>query len=180
MYSNVSKSSDLYSPDQEYSKSKSRVSHLTRAESAFEARKYRFDLCLNARRLFFWGGGGASQILRVCTARQHVLNQQYSDLVRTIVLISFQASVLVFGNVKTAAVGGQRSGAIVVLQSRKAVQAKQTITPGFGLVHIIIGMSVLIEKSRASCPRGRCVPRFIHQLLIITGLNKLSIYMFSP
>ena len=30
----------------------------------------------------------------------------------------------------------------------------------------------LIEKSRASCPGGRS-PSFIHQLIIITGLNKL-------
>ena len=30
----------------------------------------------------------------------------------------------------------------------------------------------LIEKSRASCPGGR-FPRFIHQVIIITGLNRL-------
>ena len=29
-----------------------------------------------------------------------------------------------------------------------------------------------IEKSRASCPGGRCTPSLIHQV-IITGLNKL-------
>ena len=34
-----------------------------------------------------------------------------------------------------------------------------------------------IEKSRASCPGGRFPPRFIHQVIIITGLNKLYIYM---
>ena len=32
-----------------------------------------------------------------------------------------------------------------------------------------------IEKSRASCPGGRFPPRFIHQVIIITGLNKLYI-----
>ena len=31
----------------------------------------------------------------------------------------------------------------------------------------------LIEKSRASCPSGRFPPSFIHQVIIITGLNKL-------
>ena len=31
----------------------------------------------------------------------------------------------------------------------------------------------LIEKSRASCPGGRVPPNFIHQLITITGLNKL-------
>ena len=30
-----------------------------------------------------------------------------------------------------------------------------------------------IEKSRASCPGGRFPPSFIHQVIIITGLNKL-------
>ena len=29
----------------------------------------------------------------------------------------------------------------------------------------------LIEKSRASCPGGRFPPSFIHQVIIITGLN---------
>ena len=31
----------------------------------------------------------------------------------------------------------------------------------------------LIEKSRALCPGGRSLPSFIHQVIIITGLNKL-------
>ena len=31
----------------------------------------------------------------------------------------------------------------------------------------------LVEKSRASCPGGRFSPSFIHQIIIITGLNKL-------
>ena len=33
----------------------------------------------------------------------------------------------------------------------------------------------LIKKSRVSCPSGRFPPRFIHQVIIITGLNKLSL-----
>ena len=37
----------------------------------------------------------------------------------------------------------------------------------------------LIEKRRASCPGDRCPPSFIHQVIIIPGLND-CIYMFSP
>ena len=36
------------------------------------------------------------------------------------------------------------------------------------------------EKSRATCPSGRPAPHFIHQVIIITGLNKLYDCMFSP
>ena len=38
----------------------------------------------------------------------------------------------------------------------------------------------LIEKSRTSCPGGRFPPSFIHQVIVITGLNKLYDCMFSP
>ena len=38
----------------------------------------------------------------------------------------------------------------------------------------------LIEKSRASCPGGGVPPSFIHQVIIMTGLNKLYDCMFSP
>ena len=38
----------------------------------------------------------------------------------------------------------------------------------------------LIEKSRASCPGGRFPPSFIHQVIIITRLNKLYDCMFPP
>ena len=31
----------------------------------------------------------------------------------------------------------------------------------------------LIEKGRASCPGGRFRPSFFHQVIMITGLNKL-------
>ena len=34
----------------------------------------------------------------------------------------------------------------------------------------------LIEKSRAMCPGGRLPPSFIHDVIIITGLNKLYDY----
>ena len=37
---------------------------------------------------------------------------------------------------------------------------------------------LLIEKSRASCSSGRFPPNFIHQVIIITGLNKLYDYIY--
>ena len=33
----------------------------------------------------------------------------------------------------------------------------------------------LIEKRRASCPGGRFPPSFIHQVIVITGLNRTLI-----
>ena len=36
----------------------------------------------------------------------------------------------------------------------------------------------LIEKRRASCPGGRFRPSFIHQVIIITGVNKLGICLY--
>ena len=36
----------------------------------------------------------------------------------------------------------------------------------------------LIIKSRASCPGGRSPPSFIHQVIIITGLNKLRLQLY--
>ena len=38
---------------------------------------------------------------------------------------------------------------------------------------------VPLIKRRASCPGGRFPPSFIHQVIIITGLNKLYDCMFS-
>ena len=38
----------------------------------------------------------------------------------------------------------------------------------------------LIEESRASCPSGRFPPSLLHQVIIITRLNKLYICMFFP
>ena len=38
----------------------------------------------------------------------------------------------------------------------------------------------LIKKSRAPCPAGRFHPSVIYQVIIITGLNKLYDWMFSP
>ena len=35
----------------------------------------------------------------------------------------------------------------------------------------------LIEKSSVLCPSGRFPPRFIHQIIIITGLNNLHDYV---
>ena len=37
----------------------------------------------------------------------------------------------------------------------------------------------LIEKSRESCPGGRYLPSFIHQVIIITGLKKLYAYVVA-
>ena len=45
--------------------------------------------------------------------------------------------------------------------------------------HIKDPMS-LIKKSRALLPGGRFPSSFIHQVIIITGLNKLYDSMFSP
>ena len=45
--------------------------------------------------------------------------------------------------------------------------------------HIQDPMS-LIEKKRGLSPGGRFPPGFIHQVIIITGLNKLYDCMFSP
>ena len=38
----------------------------------------------------------------------------------------------------------------------------------------------LIEKRRGLSPGGRFPPSFIHQVIIVTGLNKLYNCMFSP
>ena len=38
----------------------------------------------------------------------------------------------------------------------------------------------LIERRRGLSPGGRFPPSFIHQVIIMTGLNKLYNYMFSP
>ena len=38
----------------------------------------------------------------------------------------------------------------------------------------------LIDKRRGLSPGGRFPPSFIHQVIIITGLNKLYNCMFSP
>ena len=40
--------------------------------------------------------------------------------------------------------------------------------------------SHVIEKTRGLSPGGRFPPSFIHQVIIITGLNKLYSRMFSP
>ena len=37
----------------------------------------------------------------------------------------------------------------------------------------------LIEKSRGLSPGGRFPPSFIHQVIIITGLNKLQLYVLA-
>ena len=37
----------------------------------------------------------------------------------------------------------------------------------------------LVEKSWALSPGGRFPPSFIHQVIIITGLNKLRLYVLQ-
>ena len=37
----------------------------------------------------------------------------------------------------------------------------------------------LIEKGRASCPGGGFPPSFIHQVIIVTGLNTLYDYVLT-
>ena len=37
----------------------------------------------------------------------------------------------------------------------------------------------LVEKSRGLSPGGRFPPSFIHQVIIITGLNKLQLYVLA-
>ena len=37
----------------------------------------------------------------------------------------------------------------------------------------------LIEKRRGLSPGGRFPPSFIHQVIIITGLNKLQLYVLA-
>ena len=44
----------------------------------------------------------------------------------------------------------------------------------------IIDPVPLIEKRRGLSPGGRFPPSFIHQVIIITGLDKLYNRMFSP
>ena len=39
---------------------------------------------------------------------------------------------------------------------------------------------VLLEKRKGLSPGGRFPPNIIHQVIIITGLNKLYNRMFSP
>ena len=37
----------------------------------------------------------------------------------------------------------------------------------------------LVEKSRGLSPGGRFPPSFIHRVIIITGLNKLQLYVLA-
>ena len=58
------------------------------------------------------------------------------------------------------------------------------VNKGFGMSTYVCvtgnikGPVALTEKSRASCPGGRFHPSFIHQVIIITGLNNLYNCMF--
>ena len=44
---------------------------------------------------------------------------------------------------------------------------------------VILHIVPLVEKSRGLSPGGRFPPSFIHQVVIITGLNKLQLYVLA-
>ena len=63
---------------------------------------------------------------------------------------------------------------------------RDLVTKGLGMSSLVsatghIKDSVpLIEKRRGLSPSGRFPPSLLHQVIIITGLNKLYNCMFSP
>ena len=60
------------------------------------------------------------------------------------------------------------------------------VTKGLGMSSLVYATGhikdpvPLIAKRRGLSPGGRFPPSFIHQVIIITGLNKLYNCMFSP
>ena len=60
------------------------------------------------------------------------------------------------------------------------------VIKGFGMSSLVYAIGhikdpvPLIEQRRGLSPGGRFPPSFIHQVIIITGLNKLYNCMFSP
>ena len=60
------------------------------------------------------------------------------------------------------------------------------VTKGLGMSSLVYAtghikdLVPLIAKRRGLSPGGRVPPSFIHQVIIITGLNKLYNCMFSP
>ena len=59
------------------------------------------------------------------------------------------------------------------------------VIKGFGMSSLVYATGhikdpvPLIEKSRGLSPGGRFPPSFIHQVIIITGLNKLQLYVLA-
>ena len=65
-------------------------------------------------------------------------------------------------------------------------QCSATVIKGLGMYSRVYATGhmkdpvPLIEKRRGLSPSGRFPPSFIHQVIIITGLNQLYNRMFSP
>ena len=59
------------------------------------------------------------------------------------------------------------------------------VIKGFGMSSLVYATGhikdpvPLVEKSRGLSPGGRFPPCFIHQVIIITGLNKLQLYVLA-
>ena len=59
------------------------------------------------------------------------------------------------------------------------------VTKGLGMSSLVYATGhikdpvPLVEKSRGLSPGGRFPPSFIHQVIIITGLNKLQLYVLA-
>ena len=59
------------------------------------------------------------------------------------------------------------------------------VIKGFGMSSLVYATGhikdpvPLVEKSRGLSPGGRFPPSFIHQVIIITGLNKLQLYVLA-
>ena len=59
------------------------------------------------------------------------------------------------------------------------------VIKGFGMSSLVYATGhikdpvPLVEKSRGLSPGGRFPPSFIHQVIIITGLNKLRLYVLA-
>ena len=59
------------------------------------------------------------------------------------------------------------------------------VIKGFGMSSLVYATGhikdpvPLVEKSRGLSPGGRFPPSFIHRVIIITGLNKLQLYVLA-
>ena len=72
---------------------------------------------------------------------------------------------------------------MAVAEALNPNKPNQTICAKYSLGYVtghIKDPMPLIEKRRGLSPGGRFPPSFIHQVIIITGLNKLYNCMFSP
>ena len=60
----------------------------------------------------------------------------------------------------------------------------RNISESIGLINKVVDFVPkdpvpLVEKSRGLSPGGRFPPSFIHQVIIITGLNNLQLYVLA-